>query len=136
MLAAGVTTAVGLAFVSAKGFAVALPTTTLLRDIGGATLASILLALLGVVVGWLVRQQVAAVVGVLVWGFVVERILGALYSSWAPYLPYTAATTLAGHTIENGSSALPFGAAAGLVVGVAVVIGLIATRTTQLRDVV
>jgi ABC-type transport system involved in multi-copper enzyme maturation permease subunit len=135
LLAAGATTAIGLLFVSAKGYAVALSGTTMLRYVGGAALASILLALLGVAVGWLVRQQVAAVVGVLVWGFVVERILGALYSSAAPYLPYTAATTLAGHTIESGSTALPFGAAAVLVAGVAVVIALVAARSTQLRDV-
>jgi ABC-type transport system involved in multi-copper enzyme maturation permease subunit len=135
LLASGITTLIGLLFVSSKGYAVALSTTTLLRDIGGATLASVLLALLGVVVGWLVRQQIAAVVGVLVWAFVVERILAALYSSWGPYLPYTAATTLAGHTIENSVNPLPFGAAAALVAGVTVVIGVIASRTTQPRDV-
>ncbi|MGO8683602.1 MAG: hypothetical protein ACLQUT_03345 [Thermoleophilia bacterium] len=135
LLAAAATTVIGLIFVSAKGFSVALSVATMLRYVGGAALASLLLALLGVAVGWLVRQQVAAVVGVLAWGFVVERILGGLYSSVAPYLPYTAATTLAGHAVTGGAAALPFAAAAALVVGVVVVIAVIASRTTQRRDV-
>lgn len=134
-VAAGVATGIGLAFVSAKGFAVSLSVATMARYIGGAALGGALLAAVGVGLGSLVRHQVAVIVGVLIWPLAVERLADALFPSAAPYLPWTAATSLATSGTGSGFSPLPFGAAAALVAGVAVAIALVASRTTVLRDV-
>jgi hypothetical protein len=50
-VAAGVATAIGLAFVAAKGFGVAVPTAALLRYAAGAAAGSALLAAAGTAVG-------------------------------------------------------------------------------------
>jgi hypothetical protein len=68
--------------------------------------------------------------------------VGGLSRSTAPYLPYTAAATMAGATggegmpqLPVGLNPLPFGAVAALLVGVAVVISTVAARTTVPRDI-
>src|SRR6266536_2836698 len=82
-----------------------------------------------------VRGQLAAIVTVFAWGFVVEQLIGGLFDSAQPYLPYTAATTMAGATLGGGTSALPFAAAAALVAGVAALLSAVAAQTTVQRDV-
>ena len=139
-VAAALATGIGLAFVAAKGYPVTVPTGTIVQYFAGAALASALLAAIGVGIGSLVRSQVTAVVGVLVWGFVIERIIGALYSSVATYLPFTAATTLAGQPLDAaliraGATALSFGAAALLVAGIAAALSLVASQTTVGADI-
>ena len=75
----------------------------------------------------------------------IESLIGGLFTSIRPYLPYTAATTLAGiklggaafgpaHTVTSGSP-LPFAAAAGLLIGVAALVSLAAASTTMQRDI-
>jgi hypothetical protein len=77
---------------------------------------------------------------------VIESVLGGLFSSIQPYLPYTAATTLGGTALgraafgpANGASTtavpLPFAAAAALLAGLAVLLSVVAARTTVRRDV-
>jgi hypothetical protein len=76
---------------------------------------------------------------------VIESLLGGLFTSIRPYLPYTAATTLAGVKLGgaafgpahglSGGSPLPFAAAAGLIAAVAVVISAVAAWTTVQRDI-
>lgn len=62
--------------------------------------------------------------------------MGSLFTSIAPYLPYTAATTLAGATLGDKSvSPLPFAAAAALVAGVATLLSAVAAKTTVQRDI-
>jgi hypothetical protein len=84
------------------------------------------------------------VAGVLA-GHAAGAVLGGLFTTIRPYLPYTAATTLAGiklggaafgpaHGVPGGSP-LPFAAAAGLIAAVAVLISAVATRTTVRRDI-
>jgi hypothetical protein len=69
-----------------------------------------------------------------------------LFNSVQPYLPYTAATTLAGaalggaafgpaHGAATSATPLPFAAATGLLIGVAAAVSLLAARTTVRRDV-
>jgi hypothetical protein len=76
---------------------------------------------------------------------VVESLIGGLFTSIRPYLPYTASTTLAGiklggaafgpaHTVKGGS-ALPFASAAILLIAVAALISFTAARTTMRRDI-
>ncbi|HVX45152.1 MAG TPA: hypothetical protein VHC49_14780 [Mycobacteriales bacterium] len=130
-----VTTAVGLGFVTAHGYHVALGTGTIVRYILGATLAGGLLAAVGVGVGSLIRTQLGAVISVLCWGLFVEQIIGSLFDWLAPYLPYTAATTLGGASPGSGISPLPFAAAALLVAAVALLVASIAGRTTVAMDI-
>jgi ABC-2 type transport system permease protein len=139
-----VTTGIGLAFVAGHGYPVAVAGTTIVRYAGGAVLGSALLAAAGVGLGSLIRSQLATVIGVFVWAFFVESIVGGVLNAIGPYLPFTAATTLAGSRLGGGgfgfggsSSAtpLPFVAAGALVVGVAIVISALATRTTVQRDI-
>lgn len=140
-----IATAVGLIFVAGHGYQVALGAGTLVGHIGGATVGAALFGATGVGIGSLVRSQLAGVIAVFVWALVIESIVGGLFTAIRPYLPYTAATTLAGiklggaafgpaHGVSGGGP-LPFVAAAALVLGVAVVLGAIAARTTLRRDI-
>jgi ABC-2 type transport system permease protein len=137
--------AVGLGFVAGGGGHVALSTGTLIGHTAGAVLAAALLGSVGVGVGSLVRSQLAGVMGIFVWGVVVESVIGGLFTSVRPYLPYTAATTLAGAQLGgaafgpahdlSGGGPLPFVGAALLVAGVSVSVALVAARTTVRRDI-
>lgn len=136
----------GLAFVAGHGYRVPVGDATLARYAIGHVLAAGLLAAAGAGLGSLIRSQLAAVIGVLVWAIVVESLIGGLFSAVQPYLPYTAATTLAGaalggaafgpaHGVSGGGAALPFAAAAALVAALAAVVCLVAARTTVPRDI-
>ncbi len=140
-----IATGVGLAFAVGQGDHVALGAGTLVWHAAGAVLAAALLAAAGTGIGSLVRSQLAGVIGVFVWGVVVESVIGGLFTSVRPYLPYTAATTMAGAQLGgaafgpahdlSGGGPLPFVAAAVLLAGVAAAISLVAARTTVPRDV-
>jgi ABC-2 type transport system permease protein len=134
-VASAITTGIGLAFVSGKGYSITLSGATMARYGLGAVLGCALLAATGVGIGTLIRGQVGAIVTVFAWGFIVEQIVGGLYNSAQPYLPYTAARTLGGTSLDNGTAALPFAAAAALVAGFAILASVIAARTTLWRDI-
>jgi ABC-2 type transport system permease protein len=142
VIAAGV----GLTFVAARGYHVAIGDATLARYAIGHVVGAALLAAIGVALGSLVRSQLASVISVLVWAIVIESLLGGLFNAVQPYLPYTAATTLAGTALgraafgpANGASTtatpLPFAAATALLVALAVAASVLAARTTVARDV-
>jgi ABC-2 type transport system permease protein len=145
-LVAGIlATSIGLLFATAHGDHVALTAGTLAGHAAGALAGGALLGALGVGIGSLVRSQLATVIGIFVWAIVIESLLGGLFTSIRPYLPYTAATTLAGarlgnaefgpaHSV-NGGAPLPFIGAAALIAAVAVVALLLAARTTVRRDI-
>ncbi len=140
-----VATTVGLAFVAGQGSHVSLGTGTLIGHGAGAVLAAALLGSVGVGIGSLVRSQLAGVIGIFVWGVVVESVVGGLFTSVRPYLPYTAATTLAGAQVGgaafgpahdlSGGGPLPFVGAALLLAGVSAAVALVAARTTVLSDI-
>lgn len=139
-----VATLTGLAFVAGGG-PLALGAGTLLGQIGGAALAAGLMAALGVGLGSLARSQLAGVISVFAWAVVVESVIGGLFTSARPYLPYTAATTLAGAKLGGaafgpahdlaGGGPLPFVAAVGLEMALVVFTGALAARTTLRADV-
>jgi ABC-2 type transport system permease protein len=79
---------------SAKGVDLSLSSGDL-RALGGLVLAAGLWAVIGVGLGAVVRHQVAAVVGGLVWLLVVENFATAVAPGLAPFLPGRAATALA-----------------------------------------
>jgi hypothetical protein len=138
-------TGVGLTFVAGHGYHITLGTGTLAAHIAGAAVGAALFGAIGAGVGALLRSQVAGVITVFVWALVIESIIGGLFTSIRPDLPYTAATTLAGiklggaafgpaHNIAGGSP-LPFAAAAALVLGIAALLDATVTRTALRRDV-
>jgi ABC-2 type transport system permease protein len=137
--------AVGLAFAASHGYHVAISDATLARYGAGHLVAGALLAVIGVGIGSLVRSQLAGVIGVFVWAVVIESVIGGLYTSVRAYLPYTAATTLSGTPLGgaafgaahgvSGGTPLPFAAATALLAGLALVLAVLATRTTVRRDV-
>jgi hypothetical protein len=100
---------------------------------------------IGVAVGSLIRSQLAVVVGAFVWSIILESLVGGLFPGVHPYLPYTAATTLAGSALGVASfgsgggassvSPLPFAAATALLLAIGAVIAAIAARTTVRRDI-
>jgi ABC-2 type transport system permease protein len=147
LVAGAIATGIGLAFAAGDHAPVALSTTSLLRHIAGAVCGAALLAALGAGLGSLVRSQLAAVIGIFVWGIVIESILGGLFTSVRPYLPYTAATTLAGVKLGNAAfgpahgapgvaGPLPFLAALALLAVLAAAVSMLAARTTVQHDIV
>jgi ABC-2 type transport system permease protein len=139
-----VTTGTGLAFAAGHGYPIALAGTTIARYTAGAILGAALPAAAGVAPGTLVRAQPGAVTGVFAWALFVEPITGGLFNTAGPYLPFTAATTLAGSRLGGGgfgysgsssATALPFAAAAVLVAGLAIVLSFIASRTSLRHDI-
>lgn len=145
LLAALTTTAVGLGIILGKGHHVTIGVGALVGHVAGAALGAGLLAAIGVTVGTLVRSQLATVIGVFVWCLVLESIVGGLVHAVRPYLPYTAATTLGGTRLGSAAfgpgydvstqPSLPFAATAALLLAVAGMLAVLATRTTLRRDV-
>lgn len=147
-----VATGVGLAFTAGAGEPITLSAATFLRDDLGAVLGAALLASLGVAVGSVIRSQVAGIVGILFWSLLIEPIVGGLSTTIQPYLPYTAATTLAGAVLGSGpgglhvnvnhgagvavpATALPFGAVVALLGGFVVVFCAIAACSRLRADI-
>jgi hypothetical protein len=97
-------------------------------------LGSGLLAAVGVSLGALIKSQLAAVVTVLLWEFLIESTVGGLYHPVARYLPSEAATSLAGSAPPGGTS-LPFALAVVLLTAAALAIGTAAVCTTVRADV-
>ena len=140
-----VATAAGLGFVAAHGYHVSIGAITFARFGAGHIVAGALLGAVGVALGSLIRSQLAAVIGILVWAIAGESLIGGLFTSVRPYLPYTDATTLAGtvlgyagfgpsHNVSGGVP-LPFAWAALLLAGLAAVLATVAARTTVRRDI-
>jgi hypothetical protein len=134
-VASALTIGIALAFVSGKGYSIALGGGTIAHYGLGAVLACAILAVAGVAVGTLIRGQVGAIVTVFAWGFIIESIIGGLYNSAQPYLPYTAARTLAGFTLNGGTSPMSFLATTAYVVAIALALLFISARTTLRRDI-
>jgi ABC-2 type transport system permease protein len=140
-----VAAAVGLGFAAGHGYAISIGTATFVRFGTGHLVGGALLGCLGAVLGSLVRSQLAAVIGVFVWSIILESLIGGLFTSIRPYLPYTSGTTLAGTALGaagfgpahgvSGGTPLPFAAATALLAGLAVVLAAVAARTAVRRDI-
>lgn len=145
LVAATVSTGLGLAFTAGHGDPIVLGAAAIVGHAAGAILGAAAMAMIGVALGSLIRSQLVGIIAIFVWALVVESLIGGLVTSIRPYLPYTASTTLAGikpggaafgpaHNV-GGGGALPFAAAATLLVGVAVFVSVLAARTTMRRDI-
>ena len=101
--------------------------------LGGGLIAVVLSTAIGVGVGVLVRNQVAAVVGALVWLFILEPLVLALSSDTADYALLNAlATTGSGGSSDSG---LSFGVAVLVLAGWASVFVIAGLLVDARRDV-
>jgi ABC-2 type transport system permease protein len=145
LVASLVAAGIGVGVAAGHGGPLALGTGTLIGHAAGAVVGGALLGALGVAVGSLIRSQLAAIIGVFVWAVVVESLIGGLFTAVRPYLPYTAATSLAGTQLGGAAFAAahkmarrgppPFVAAAALIAGLTAAVALIAARTSVRRDI-
>ena len=104
----------------------------------GVMLGFAIYAILGMAVGALLRNQIAAVIIALVWVLLVQPLLGVFFS-WAPkWLPGGALDSILHQSYQGGRTTadlLPAWGGALVLIGYAVVLGAIAAGTTLRRDV-
>ena len=123
---------VGYVILRGRGIPVALGTEALATLFLGSLAGVTVWGGIGVGVGALVRNQVAGVVGLLTWGFIVENLLMGLVPALGRFLPGPADSALAGSATAHLLT--PAAGAAALVVwAVALVVG--GTIVTVRRDV-
>lgn len=105
-----------------------------------SVLSGVVLGIVGVGLGALVKNQIAAVTGAVIWTLIVEGLVVAFVESIGKYLPAGAITGLVdldfgandfNFSIENYLSPLP---ATLVLLGYAAAFSLLAVRTTLRRD--
>ena len=109
---------------------------TVLQVLLGGALVMVLYGPIGMAVGALVRNQIAAVVGTLAWIFIAEQLLVALLpevGKWTPGGASSAVLQLGGLATTRGEL-LPVWGGALLLVAYTVVLSVIAARLTLRRD--
>jgi hypothetical protein len=91
---------------------------------------------IGVAVGALVRNQIAAVVAALAWTFVVEQLVVALWPEVGRWMPGGAASAVLqlGEVATTRGDLLPVWGGALLLVAYAVVLSVVAATVTLRRD--
>jgi ABC-2 type transport system permease protein len=129
-----VTAAVAAGWLAAKGITPSLLDARLGRVVGVALLGAALCGLVGVGIAALVRNQVAALVGVAVWVLVVEGLLLSLLNapSLAKWLPSAAAKAALG---SPGGAHLSRWGGTLLLAGYALAFALAGTRLVVRRDI-
>jgi ABC-2 type transport system permease protein len=102
----------------------------------GVGLVVLLYGPIGVAVGALVRNQIAAVVGALAWTFIAEQLLVALLPSVGRWTPGGAANAVLqlGEVATTRGELLPVWGGALLLVGYAAVLAAVGARLTVRRD--
>jgi ABC-2 type transport system permease protein len=110
-------------------------------DVGGQALQVILSAalwgLIGIAIGALVQSQVAALVGTLIWLFLVETILIGIFGlldidGVAPYLPFQALDAADG---TGGENLLSYWAGVGVSLAWIATVGAVGTERLRRRDI-
>ncbi len=109
---------------------------TVVEVLLGSSLVMLLYGPIGVAVGALVRNQIAAVVGALAWTFIAEQLLVALLPSVGRWTPGGASSAVLqlGDVATTRGELLPVWGGALLLVAYAVVLSLVAARLTLRRD--
>jgi ABC-2 type transport system permease protein len=109
-----------------------------LQTLGGVILGFAIYAILGVAVGSLIRNQVAALIIALVFVFLIQPLLSAFVDWTTAWLPGGALDAVMSFTYRQGEVTVGlFSAWAGglLLIGYAIVLGAIASITTLKRDI-
>lgn len=96
----------------------------------GAAVVYALYAVLGVAVGTLITNQLAAVVVGILWMLVLEGIIGGLLPSVAPWLPGGAA-----QAVVAGAGQMSAVVGVAVLLGYAAALAAVATGTTLRRDI-
>lgn len=123
---------IGAAVLSGRGVTFDLSGGQVTLLILGTLAGTALWGMIGVAVGAIVRNQVAAVVGLLAWVFVVENLLFGLVPSVGRYMPGQAAQALAG---LNAPHALSPAAGGGVLVAWTAALAVVAFALMARRDV-
>jgi hypothetical protein len=100
----------------------------------GAAAGTALYAVLGVAVGALIRNQIAAVVGALAWVLIVEQLVVAFLPEVGRWLPGGAASAMFQASVPGGDL-LAAWAGALVFLAYAAVFAILGTRLTLSRDV-
>jgi ABC-2 type transport system permease protein len=140
VVAVAVSLAVAVPWLSARGFDVDLGTESTVRIIVGGIIAAGIWGIIGVGVGALLRNQVAAVVGIVLYRFLIEGILSAIPKVQAayPYLPGGATTSLLAtpDTTDGAPYTLLSPWVGGLLLlAYGLVFAIVGSRLTVRRDV-
>jgi hypothetical protein len=129
-----VTLAIALPWLSAKDVHVSL----LSHDVGivllGCAAITVLFGLIGVGVGAIVRNQITAIVGTLMWLLVVEQLFVQVFPAVGKWVSWGACESLTG-SLEAGHTLLPVAAAALLLAAYATTFVGVGIRLTARRDI-
>ncbi len=101
----------------------------------GVVLGFAVYAVLGVGFGSLVRNQIAAITGALVWVLLVESLIVALWPGVGKWLPGGAFNGVLQVESFSGATYLPVAAAALVLLGYGLGFAMLAVRTTLRRDI-
>jgi ABC-type transport system involved in multi-copper enzyme maturation permease subunit len=112
-----------------------IPWTAMWQIAGGAVLGCALFAVLGVALGTLIRNQIAAILGVLVWVLIIESLLVTFLPTFGKWLPGGALNGILQATGPDNTSYLPVWGGALVLIGWTAAFGTLAAFTTQRRDV-
>ena len=124
--------AVGLAILAIRGVDVVVPTHELLFVALGSIACAALMAALGVGVGAVARNQVLAVIGVVVWFMVVENVMVGVWPQIGKFFPLAAGDAMTG---INSDQLLTASQGALVLVGYVLVSFFAALAVTQRMDV-
>jgi len=114
------------------------PTSTIVAISAGAVLAYAIYGILGVALGALIRIQPLAIMIAVVFVFIAEPLIAALFPRIGRWLPGSATNAILqapGFGNFTESDYLPLAGAALLLIFYALVFALIASRTTLRRDI-
>jgi ABC-2 type transport system permease protein len=102
---------------------------------GGTVLCFAIYAVVGVALGALIRNQIAAILFALVWVLLVEALVVAFLPAVGKWLPGGAASGVLQSVSFTGTTYLPVWAASLLLLGYGVAFGVLAAATTLRRDI-
>ena len=132
VVAVGLSFGIGRAILSARGIPLALDTGDVMLIVLGGLGAAALWGAIGAALGSILHNQVASVIGLLVWVFVLENVLFGLVPSVGRFAPAHAGDALSGMT---GDHLLPAAAGGAMLVAWAAALGVTGLALTARRDV-
>jgi hypothetical protein len=128
------TLAIAVPWLAAKDVSLSLTSGEVVSVLLGTVLSFAIYGMMGVGVGTLIHNQVAAIIVALVWMQLVEGLLVELLPAVGKWLPGGAAASLAGYSTSKGDL-LPMWAGGLLMAAYALALAVIGTRLTMERDV-